>query len=58
MSSEEQELRRQLKEAHMSRALIYAAFYDALAERFDAETAEEVWSGILRWHEINGRPLL
>ncbi len=23
-----------------------------------AETAEEVWDGILRWHEINGHPLL
>jgi predicted hydrocarbon binding protein len=42
MTSEEQELRRQLKEAHMSRALVYAAFYEALAERFGAETAEEV----------------
>ena len=42
MTSEAEDLRRQLKEAHMSRALVYAAFYDALAERFDAETAEEV----------------
>ena len=42
MPSEEQDLRRQLKEAHMSRALLYATFYDALAERFGAETAEEV----------------
>lgn len=23
-----------------------------------AETAEEAWSGILRWHEINGEPLI
>ena len=22
-----------------------------------AETAEEIWSGILRWHEVNGTPL-
>jgi hypothetical protein len=42
MSSEQQDLRRQLKEAHMSRALVYAAFYDALAERCGAEVAEEV----------------
>ncbi len=23
-----------------------------------AETAEEIWSGILRWHEANGEPLI
>ncbi len=23
-----------------------------------AETADEIWGGILRWHEINGQPLL
>lgn len=23
-----------------------------------AETAEEIWNGILRWHEVNGTPLL
>jgi len=42
MSSEEADLRRQLKEAHMSRAMVYAAFYEALAERFGADLAEEV----------------
>ncbi|MDF2780863.1 MAG: hypothetical protein K0S96_667, partial [Geminicoccaceae bacterium] len=28
MTSAEQDLRRQLKEAHMSRAMVYAAFYE------------------------------
>jgi hypothetical protein len=42
MTSEEQELRRQLEEAHMGRALVYAAFYEELSRRFGAETAEEV----------------
>jgi hypothetical protein len=23
-----------------------------------AETASEIWDGILRWHEANGTPLL
>jgi hypothetical protein len=57
MSSEEQELRRQLKEAHMSRALVYAAFYEALAERFGAETAEEVMKRAIyrRGREIGKR---
>ncbi len=57
MTSEEQQLRRQLKEAHMSRALVYAAFYDALAERFDAETAEEVMKRAIyrRGREIGKR---
>ncbi len=57
MPSEEQELRRQLKEAHMSRALVYAAFYEALAERFGAETAEEVMKRAIyrRGREIGKR---
>jgi L-2-amino-thiazoline-4-carboxylic acid hydrolase len=42
MTSAEQDLRRQLKEAHMSRAMVYAAFYEALAERCGADLAEEV----------------
>jgi hypothetical protein len=57
MTREEQDLRRQLKEAHMSRALVYAAFYDALVERFDAETAEEVMKRAIyrRGREIGKR---
>ena len=57
MPGEEQDLRRQLKEAHMSRALFYAAFYDALAERFGAETAEEVMKRAIyrRGREIGKR---
>jgi hypothetical protein len=35
-------LRRQLKEAHMSRAMVYAAFHDELMARFGAEVAEDV----------------
>jgi hypothetical protein len=42
MASAEQDLRRQLKEPHMSRALVYAAFYDELFARFGAKLAEEV----------------
>jgi hypothetical protein len=42
MPSDELELRRQLLEAHMGRALVYAAIYDELSRRFGAETAEEV----------------
>jgi hypothetical protein len=42
MAGEEQDLRRQLKEAHMSRALVYAAVYDELCARFGAEVAAEV----------------
>jgi hypothetical protein len=42
MNEDPQDLRRQLKEAHMSRALVYAAIYDELCARFDAEVAEEV----------------
>jgi hypothetical protein len=42
MASEAQDLRRQLKEAHMSRAMIYAAVYDELCARFGAEVAEAV----------------
>jgi predicted ArsR family transcriptional regulator len=57
MSSEEQDLRRQLKEAHMSRAMVYAAFYDALAERFGADVAEEVMKKAIyrRGREIGRR---
>ena len=36
------ELRRQLKEAHMSRALIYAAFYEQLAARIGEDEAEAI----------------
>jgi hypothetical protein len=56
MTSEE-ELRRQLKEAHMSRAMVYAAFYEVLAERFGAETAEEVMKRAIyrRGREIGKR---
>ena len=42
MNEDVQDLRRQLKDAHMSRALVYAAFYDELCLRFGAEVAEEV----------------
>jgi hypothetical protein len=42
MAGDETELRRQIKEAHMSRALVYAAFYDELHRRFGEEVAEEV----------------
>jgi hypothetical protein len=57
MTAEEQDLRRQLKEAHMSRAMVYAAFYEALAERFDAEVAEEVMKRAIyrRGREIGRR---
>jgi predicted ArsR family transcriptional regulator len=57
MTSEEQDLRRQLKEAHMSRAMVYAAFYDALAERFGADVAEEVMKKAIyrRGREIGRR---
>jgi predicted ArsR family transcriptional regulator len=40
--SEVDEARRQIKEAHMSRALVYAAFHDELAARFGDATAEEI----------------
>ena len=57
MSSEEQDLRRQLKEAHMSRALVYAAFYEALAERCGGDVAEEVMKKAIyrRGREIGER---
>jgi L-2-amino-thiazoline-4-carboxylic acid hydrolase-like protein len=57
MTGEHEDLRRQLKDAHMSRALLYAAFYDALAERFDPETAEEVMKRAIyrRGREIGRR---
>ena len=42
MTDETAELRRQLKEAHMSRAMVYAAFHDELVARFGADVAEEV----------------
>ena len=41
MTDEVAELRRELKEAHMSRALVYAAIYDALVRRFGSDLAEE-----------------
>jgi L-2-amino-thiazoline-4-carboxylic acid hydrolase len=41
VADEEQDLRRQLTEAHMSRAMVYAAFYDELCLRFGAEVAED-----------------
>lgn len=40
--SDDIELRRQIKEAHMGRAMVYAAFYDELCARFGAEVAEDV----------------
>jgi hypothetical protein len=57
MTSAEQDLRRQLKEAHMSRAMVYAALYEALAERFGAEVAEEVMKKAIyrRGQEIGKR---
>jgi predicted hydrocarbon binding protein len=57
MTSAEQDLRRQLKEAHMSRAMVYAAFYEALAERFGADVAEEVMKKAIyrRGREIGKR---
>lgn len=57
MTSEAQELRRQLKEAHQSRAMICAAFYDALAARFGAAVAEEVMKEAIyrRGREIGAR---
>jgi L-2-amino-thiazoline-4-carboxylic acid hydrolase len=42
MADEEADLRRQLKDAHMSRAMVYAAIYDELAERLGESAAEEV----------------
>ncbi|MDX1540967.1 MAG: L-2-amino-thiazoline-4-carboxylic acid hydrolase [Geminicoccaceae bacterium] len=42
MPDETLELRRQLKEAHMSRALVYAAFYDALVKRHGEAEAEAI----------------
>ena len=42
MEEDVAELRRQLKEAHMSRALVYAAFYDSLSDRIGADEAEAV----------------
>jgi L-2-amino-thiazoline-4-carboxylic acid hydrolase len=42
MAGEEADLRRQLKEAHMSRAMVYAAIYDELVERLGESAAEEV----------------
>ena len=48
MAVEEEDLRRQLKEAHMSRALVYAAFYDELCLRFGAEAAEDAMRSAIR----------
>jgi hypothetical protein len=42
MADEAADLRRQLKDAHMSRAMVYAAFYDELAARLGESAAEEV----------------
>lgn len=42
MEDDVQELRRQLKEAHMGRALVYAAFYQSLVERVGEDEAEAV----------------
>jgi hypothetical protein len=47
MGGEEQDLRRQLKEAHMSRALVYVAVYDELCARFGAEVAEDVMTSAI-----------
>ena len=47
MAREAQDLRRQLKEAHMSRALVYAAVYEELCARFGAEVAEEVMTSAI-----------
>jgi L-2-amino-thiazoline-4-carboxylic acid hydrolase len=47
MANEEDDLGRQLKEAHMSRALVYAAVYDELCARFGAEVAEEVMTAAI-----------
>jgi len=57
MTAAEQDLRRQLKEAHMSRAMVYASFYEALAERCGAEVAEEVMQEAIyrRGREIGER---
>ena len=57
MTSAEQDLRRQLKEAHMGRAMVYAAFYETLAERFGADLAEEVMKKAIfrRGREIGQR---
>jgi predicted hydrocarbon binding protein len=57
MTAAEQDLRRQLKEAHMSRAMVYAAFYEALAERCGAEVAEAVMKEAIyrRGREIGKR---
>jgi hypothetical protein len=41
MASNKQGLRQQLKEVHMSRAMVNAAFYDELSARFGAEVAED-----------------
>jgi hypothetical protein len=42
MAEDAAELRRQLKEAHMSRALVYAAFYDSLSHKIGPDDAETV----------------
>jgi hypothetical protein len=45
--SEEADLRRQLKEAHMSRAMVYAAFYDELCKQVGEVRAEEVMTAAI-----------
>ncbi|MGH6917235.1 MAG: L-2-amino-thiazoline-4-carboxylic acid hydrolase, partial [Geminicoccaceae bacterium] len=47
MASEAQDLRRQLKEAHMSRALVYATVYDELYARFGPAVAEDVMTSAI-----------
>jgi hypothetical protein len=47
MAREAQDLRRQLKEAHMSRALVYAAVYEELCARFGAAVAEDVMTSAI-----------
>ena len=42
MNEDVQDLRRQLKEAHMGRAMVYAAIYEELCARFGIGIAEEV----------------
>jgi hypothetical protein len=47
MASEEKDLRRQLKDAHMSRGMVYAATYEELSARFGATVAEEVMTAAI-----------
>jgi hypothetical protein len=47
MTDDPQDLRRQLEEAHRSRALVYAAFYDDLYARHGPQVAEEVMTAAI-----------